>query len=44
MSLNVRCPPQLATLIKQCLEYDPDKRPSFQQIIDSHALDDDGMF
>ena len=37
-----RCPPQLATLIKQCLEYDPEKRPTFQQILDSHALDDDG--
>jgi hypothetical protein len=36
-----RCPPQLAKLIKQCLEYDPEKRPTFQQILDSHALDDD---
>jgi serine/threonine protein kinase len=36
-----RCPPTLAALIKQCLEYDPEKRPTFQQILDSHALDDD---
>ncbi len=37
------CPVQLASLMQQCWHSDPDKRPSFQQILQSHALDDDGL-
>jgi serine/threonine protein kinase len=40
-TLPPKCPPQLVSLIQQCLEQDPSKRPTFQQILDSHALDDE---
>jgi serine/threonine protein kinase len=36
-----RCPTALARLLLQCWDYDPDKRPTVQQILDSHALNDD---
>lgn len=38
------CPPQLAELIKKCWDSDPAKRPTFQQIIDSHVLDEGSTF
>lgn len=34
------CPPKFAELIQRCWDADPQKRPSFQQIIDSRIFDD----
>jgi len=34
------CPPNLKKLIQDCWNESPEKRPSFQQILESHVLDD----
>jgi serine/threonine protein kinase len=34
------CPPELAKLIQRCWDADPTKRPSFQEILESHILDE----
>jgi len=34
------CPPKLIELIQQCWDPDPAKRPTFQQILESHIFDE----